>query len=229
MEGMDMEFMPPLIIIMAMGITMGIITGIITDITMDTDTIMGIIMGFFIIMGIMASIARRSKEMASISEAIPAGVTHNDIIPDFQYKETSTHHLAPVEFSSSPGTWLNTVEFLTHHWRTGSPWTLTDISSQGLGEVLTTTCHTHPHHQEAHAIHQWAQCLMEGMDMEFPPLLIIIMATDIITGIITDITMDTDTIMGIIMGIMGIMASIARRSKEMASISEAIPAVTHRG
>ncbi|KAL6484505.1 hypothetical protein MHYP_G00065500 [Metynnis hypsauchen] len=72
MEGMDMEFMPPLIIIMAMGITTGITTGIITAITMDTDTIMGIIMGFFIIMGITASIARRSREMASISEAIPA-------------------------------------------------------------------------------------------------------------------------------------------------------------
>ncbi|KAL6484507.1 hypothetical protein MHYP_G00065520 [Metynnis hypsauchen] len=191
MEGMDMEFMPPLIIIMAMGIT----TGIITAITMDTDTIMGIIMGFFIIMGITASIARRSREMASISEAIPA----------------------------------NTVEFFTRHWGIRSLWTLTDISSQGLGEVLTTTCHTLPHHQGGPPIHQWAQGLMEGMNMEFPPTLIIIMATDITTSIITDITMGMDTIMGIIMGIMAIMASIARGSKEMESISEAIPAVTESG
>ncbi|KAL7865453.1 hypothetical protein SRHO_G00107000 [Serrasalmus rhombeus] len=138
---------------------------------------------------------------------------------------------APAEFSSSPGTWLNTVEFLTHHWGIGTLWTLTDISSQGLGEVLTTTWHTHPHHQGVPAIHQWAQGLMGGMDMEFLAPLISIMAMDITTSIITDITMDMDmdTIMGIIMGIMAIMANIARRSKEMASISEAIPAVTHSG
>ncbi|KAL6484506.1 hypothetical protein MHYP_G00065510 [Metynnis hypsauchen] len=127
--------------------------------------------------------------------------------------------------------WQNTVEFFTHHWGIRSLWTPSD-SSQGLGEVLTTTCHTLPHHQGGPVIHQWAQGLMEGMHLEFTsPLIIIIMAMDITTIIIMDITI-MGIIMGIIMGyfiIMVITASIARGSKEMESISEAIPAVTESG
>ncbi|KAL7881991.1 hypothetical protein AOLI_G00088400 [Acnodon oligacanthus] len=93
------------------------VVGMLKDKGMGMDTGMGMdmVMGMdmststSMVMGMDMASMGKNMERASILEAALAGVTHNDVIPDFQYKETSTHHMAPVDLSSSTGTWLNTI------------------------------------------------------------------------------------------------------------------------